>query len=48
MNIGLKIKEARKAQGLSQSQLGGEEFTKGYISQIEKGSVKPSMNVLFG
>lgn len=46
MNIGLKIKEARKAQGLSQSQLGGEEFTKGYISQIEKGSVKPSMNVL--
>lgn len=46
MNIGLKIKEARKSQGLSQAQLGGKEFTKGYISQIEKGRVNPSMNVL--
>lgn len=46
MNIGDKIKNARKSLGLSQQQLGGDEFTKGYISQIEKGRVTPSMKVL--
>lgn len=46
MSVGEKIKNARKSAGLSQQQLGGEEFTKGYISQIEKGIVNPSMNVL--
>lgn len=46
MDIGLKIKEARKNQGLSQQQLGGNDFTKGYISQIEQGRVIPSMKVL--
>lgn len=46
MNIGEKIKNARKLLSLSQQQLGGKEFTKGYISQIEQGRVKPSLKVL--
>ncbi|WBW97137.1 helix-turn-helix transcriptional regulator [Oceanirhabdus sp. W0125-5] len=46
MNIGEKIKAARKSLGLSQQQLGGTDFTKGYISRIEKGHVNPSMKVL--
>lgn len=46
MNIGEKIKNARKSSGLSQQELGGDKFTKGYISQIEKGYVAPSMKVL--
>jgi HTH-type transcriptional regulator, quorum sensing regulator NprR len=46
MNIGEKIKSLRKAAGVTQQQLGGEQFTKGYISQIENGTVEPSMKVL--
>lgn len=46
MEIGEKIKALRKSLGMTQQQLGGEEFTKGYISQIEKGTVTPSMKVL--
>lgn len=46
MEIGQRIKLKRKEAGLTQQQLGGEEFTKGYISQIEKGTVEPSMKVL--
>lgn len=46
LNIGEKIKNARKSSGLSQQQLGGDEFTKGYISQIEQGHVNPSLKVL--
>ncbi len=46
MNIGEKIKAARKSLGLSQQQLGGTDFTKGYISRIEKGHINPSMKVL--
>ena len=46
MNIGEKIKKARKALGLTQQELGGGDFTKGYISQLEKGIVNPSMKVI--
>ncbi|KAB3530523.1 helix-turn-helix domain-containing protein [Alkaliphilus serpentinus] len=46
MNIGERIKAKRREAGLTQQQLGGQEFTKGYISQIEKGIVEPSMKVL--
>ncbi len=46
MAIGEKIKALRKSLGITQQQLGGNEFTKGYISQIEKGTVTPSMKVL--
>ena len=46
MKIGEKIKAARKGLGLTQQELGGGEFTKGYISQLEKGIVNPSMKVL--
>lgn len=46
MNIGEKIKATRKSLGLSQQQLGGTAFTKGYISRIEKGHINPSMKVL--
>jgi HTH-type transcriptional regulator, quorum sensing regulator NprR len=46
MTIGEKIKQARKSLGLTQQQLGDDQFTKGYISQIEKGTVEPSMKVL--
>lgn len=46
LNIGEKIKTARKAMGLSQQELGGSEFTKGYISQIENNRTVPSTKVL--
>ncbi len=46
MDIGEKIRATRKALGITQQELAGEKFTKGYISQLENGTVKPSMNVL--
>src|SRR5439155_9731210 len=37
---------ARQERGMSQAQLAGEELTKGFISQLESGSVRPSIRSL--
>jgi transcriptional regulator with XRE-family HTH domain len=44
--IGVRIRKTRKEQGLTQEQLGSPQFTKGYISALERGSVRPSLKAL--
>lgn len=44
--LGERVRSARKELGLSQAQLAGEELTKGFISQLESGLVRPSIRSL--
>jgi tetratricopeptide (TPR) repeat protein len=44
--LGERIRTRRKELGLTQSQLGGGELTKGFISLIETGRTKPSIETL--
>lgn len=44
--LGEKVRAARRQLGLSQAQLAGEELTKGFISQLESGLVRPSIRSL--
>src|ERR1700716_3631659 len=44
--LGERVRWARRAAGLSQAQLAGDELTKGFISQIESGLVRPSIRSL--
>ena len=44
--LGERIRAARHERGLSQSALAGEELTKGFISQVESGLVRPSLRSL--
>ncbi len=44
--LGARVREARRERGLSQAQLAGEELTKGFISQVESGLVRPSVRSL--
>ncbi len=44
--FGERVRAARKELGLSQAQLAGEELTKGFISQLESGLVRPSIRSL--
>lgn len=44
--LGDRIRAARRERGLSQAQLAGEELTKGFISQVESGLVRPSVRSL--
>ncbi|MEA2662822.1 MAG: hypothetical protein QOH08_2394, partial [Chloroflexota bacterium] len=44
--LGERVRSARRAAGLSQAQLAGDELTKGFISQIESGLVRPSIRSL--
>lgn len=44
--LGERVRAARKELGLSQAQLAGEELTKGFISQLESGLVRPSVRSL--
>ncbi|MTI66765.1 MAG: tetratricopeptide repeat protein [Firmicutes bacterium] len=44
--IGDRIKNARKELNLSQQDLAGDDFSKSYISKIERGLVNPSMKAL--
>ncbi len=46
--IGNRIKELRKQNGLTQQELADRsELTKGFISQLERGQVSPSVTTLF-
>jgi len=44
--LGERVRSARRERGLSQAQLAGEELTKGFISQVESGLVRPSLRSL--
>ncbi len=44
--LGERVRSARREAGLSQAQLAGDELTKGFISQIESGLVRPSIRSL--
>lgn len=46
MELGEKLRKARKAAGLSQRQLCGDAITRNMLSQIEHGTAKPSMGTL--
>ncbi len=45
-SLGERIRARRKELGLTQSQLGGTDLTKGFISLVEKGRAKPSLETL--
>ncbi len=44
--LGARVRAARRARGLSQARLAGEELTKGFISQLEGDLVRPSIRSL--
>ena len=43
--LGLAVRERRRARGLTQSQL-GDPFTKGFVSEVERGRSLPSLRAL--
>ena len=45
-SLGERIRSTRKELGLTQSQLGATDLTKGFISLVEKGRAKPSIETL--
>src|SRR5213593_43930 len=46
VTLGERVRAARHELGLSQAQLAGDELTKGFISQVEAGLVRPSLRSL--
>ena len=44
--LGRLVREARKARGMTQAALAGEEFTASFISQVERGITAPSLKSL--
>jgi tetratricopeptide (TPR) repeat protein/DNA-binding XRE family transcriptional regulator len=46
MGLGERIRELRQNRGLTQEQLAGREFTKSFISLVERGVSKPSVETL--
>ena len=46
VTLGERVRAARRELGLSQAQLAGDELTKGFISQVEAGLVRPSLRSL--
>ena len=46
VTLGERVRATRRELGLSQAQLAGEELTKGFISQVEAGLVRPSLRSL--
>ena len=46
ITIGGRIRKARRERGLTQEQLAAPQFTKGYVSALERGAVRPSLKAL--
>ncbi|HEY3314858.1 MAG TPA: tetratricopeptide repeat protein [Bacillota bacterium] len=44
--LGEKIRQARKEAGMTQKDLAGEEYSAAFISQIERGVIRPSLQSL--
>jgi tetratricopeptide (TPR) repeat protein len=45
-SLGARIRQLRQERGLTQQVLAGPEFTKGYVSALERGTVRPSLKAL--
>ncbi|OLC56364.1 MAG: hypothetical protein AUH85_06455 [Chloroflexi bacterium 13_1_40CM_4_68_4] len=45
-DLGERIRAARGAAGMSQTQLGSPHFTRAYVSAVELGKIRPSMRAL--
>ena len=46
VTLGERLRKARKERGLTQAALAEPEFSKGYVSAIERGAVRPSLKAL--
>lgn len=46
MSLGHRIRQLRQASGLTQSQLGGQELSKSFISLLEKDRTQPSLDTV--
>jgi transcriptional regulator with XRE-family HTH domain len=46
LQIGARIRDARKRSGMTQQQLAGDRYTKAYVSALETGIARPSMVAL--
>src|SRR3954468_15573594 len=44
--LGQRIRAARHERGMSQEQLAAPEFTKSYVSAVERGKTRPSLKAL--
>ncbi|MFL6040714.1 MAG: helix-turn-helix domain-containing protein, partial [Gaiellales bacterium] len=44
--VGERVRELRRARGLTQAELGGSRFSKEYVSQVELGKTRPSAAAL--
>lgn len=44
--LGKYIRQLRRERGLTQSELGGESYSKSYVSALERGSILPSQRAL--
>jgi tetratricopeptide (TPR) repeat protein len=44
--VGKRLRNMRKAKGMTQEALAAPEYTKGYISALERGGVRPSLKAL--
>ena len=47
MTLGEKVRYLRKRLNLTQQELAGDDFTKSFISQIEKNEANPSLKSLY-
>jgi tetratricopeptide (TPR) repeat protein len=45
-SVGKRLRNMRKARGMTQEALAAPEYTKGYISALERGGVRPSLKAL--
>ncbi len=46
MSLGMRVRQLRQMRGLTQSQLGGGDLTKSFISLLEKDRTRPSVETL--
>src|SRR5207302_7393818 len=44
--LGQRIRQLRTRRGMTQQDLAGEDYSKSYISAIEQGKTRPSLNAL--
>src|SRR5438045_2126169 len=46
LRVGERLRQLRVASGLTQSELAGERFSKEYVSQIERGKTRPTVETI--
>src|SRR5215204_3557929 len=46
LRLGDRLRQLRVASGLTQSELAGDRFSKEYISQIERGKTRPTLDTV--